>query len=238
MPLAAMTAAVGLYSNLQLPLPWQPATTPVPLVIYGGSSAVGAFAIKLARRSNVHPLIAVAGKGMEFVETMLDRSRGDHLIDYRQGRAHVVHGIQEALEKAGLSEVHHAFDAISEHGSFQTISDALGNGGHITVVRPEEDYTAVSEELVTSLTYVGMVHTGPLPLAQLKSIRYLAPTRGREFGQVFSTLFTTALREGWLSPHPFQIVPGGLNGVETALSRLRRGEASATKYVIRIQETP
>ena len=233
-----MTAAIGLYSNLQLPMPWQPATTKVPLIVYGASSAVGAFAIKLANRSNIHPLIAIAGSGKDFVETLLDRSRGDCVIDYRQGKDHLISAIQEALRQAGLSRVDYAFDAISEHGSFQTLSSVLASGGHITLVRPEEDYASISQEIVTSMTYVGLVHTGPLPLAHLRSIRYKAPTRGKDFGHTFFNLFALGLKEKWFSGHPYEIVPGGLSGVQTALSNLRQGKASAVKYVVRIQDTP
>ena len=40
-PLAAMTAAVGLYLDLGLPEPWKCDTVkPLPLIVYGGSSAV------------------------------------------------------------------------------------------------------------------------------------------------------------------------------------------------------
>jgi NADPH:quinone reductase len=35
-----MTAAVGLYLRLGLPEPWNVAVKPLPLIIYGASSAV------------------------------------------------------------------------------------------------------------------------------------------------------------------------------------------------------
>jgi len=41
-----MTAALGLFQELDLPTPLHPATEKIPVVIYGGSSAVGAFALK------------------------------------------------------------------------------------------------------------------------------------------------------------------------------------------------
>jgi NADPH:quinone reductase len=56
-PLAAMTAAVGLFLRLGLPQPFVPASKPIPLLIYGAASAVGSYAIKLAKHSNIHPLI-------------------------------------------------------------------------------------------------------------------------------------------------------------------------------------
>lgn len=85
-PLAATTASLALYRSLALPPPWHPTTERTPLLIYGGSSAVGAFAIKLASRSNLHPIIAVAGAGAKYVSSLLDASRGDTVIDYRVGR--------------------------------------------------------------------------------------------------------------------------------------------------------
>lgn len=39
-PLAAMTAAVGLYLRMGLPEPWKPAAERIPLIVYGASGAV------------------------------------------------------------------------------------------------------------------------------------------------------------------------------------------------------
>ena len=63
-----MTAALGMHQRLGLPDPWTPATQPTPLVVYGGAAAVGSYAIKLAILANIHPIIAVAGRGEKFVE--------------------------------------------------------------------------------------------------------------------------------------------------------------------------
>lgn len=96
-PLAGMTAALGLYQRLGLPLPWLPAQERMPLVVYGAASAVGAFAVKLAVISNIHPLICVAGRGMGYVETLINREKGDEIIDYRAGNEEVVKELQKAL---------------------------------------------------------------------------------------------------------------------------------------------
>ncbi|KAI9695799.1 MAG: hypothetical protein M1836_006065 [Candelina mexicana] len=45
----------------------------VPLLIYG--APVSSFAIELARLSNIHPTIAVAGRGEKFVRALIDRSK-------------------------------------------------------------------------------------------------------------------------------------------------------------------
>ncbi|KAF2101148.1 GroES-like protein [Rhizodiscina lignyota] len=236
-PLAALTAAVALYHNLKLPLPWEPAKEKIPLLIYGGSSAIGSFAIKLARRSNIHPIIAVAGKSKDYVESLLDPSQGDAVIDYRDGIDAVVFGIQQALKAADAGSAFHAFDAISEKNTFHALSKALDPIGHITLVLLESNYTSIPESIRTSLTFVGIVHTGPPPLDPKQGVRYVAEGNGRDFGFVFSRLIGRAMQEGWLSGHPQEVVPGGLSGLSTALNNLKAGKANAVKYVIKPVDT-
>jgi hypothetical protein len=49
--------------------------------------------------------------------------------------------------------------------------------------------------------------------------------------------FSTSTRQGWFTPHPFEVIPGGLDGVEKGLSNLMNGVNSATKYVFKIEDT-
>ncbi|KAL7955449.1 GroES-like protein [Trichoderma compactum] len=97
--LSYITAALNLYKELRLPEPWVPAEDPTPLVIFGAASSVGAFAVNLASLSNIHPIYAVAGRGTEFVESLLDSSKGDRVIDYRQGPDFVTAEIQRLTPK-------------------------------------------------------------------------------------------------------------------------------------------
>jgi NADPH:quinone reductase len=105
---------VGLYQRLELPEPWRPAKEPTPLVIYGAASAVGSYALQLAVKSNIHPLICVAGKSQDHVKSLIDPSKGDAVVDYRGGDEAVVEGIRKAL---GGAKLFHAYDAVSEKGS-------------------------------------------------------------------------------------------------------------------------
>jgi NADPH:quinone reductase-like Zn-dependent oxidoreductase len=79
-PIPYLTAVIGLYFHLHLPPPLNPTLPPTPFIIYGAASAVGAFAVKMARMSNIHSIIAVAGRGIPFVETLIDRSMRDVVI--------------------------------------------------------------------------------------------------------------------------------------------------------------
>ena len=223
-PLAAATAAVGLYVRLGLPEPWVRdegvrAATKGGVVVYGAASAVGAYAIKLLRKSEIHPIICVAGRGIPFVEGLIDKSKGDTVVDYRRGDDEVVSGLRRAVPQG--EKLRYAFDAVSEKGSYGNIVKVLDeDGGKITLVLPGRKYEGIPAGVKQSLTTVGSVH------AELK-----------EFGHAWFRLFGLGLQDGWFTGHPTEVVPGGLGGVQQGLTNLKEGKASAVKYVFRIEET-
>jgi NADPH:quinone reductase-like Zn-dependent oxidoreductase len=223
-PLAAMTAALGLYQRLKLPLPWNPATEPLPFVVYGGATAVGAFVIKFAELSNIHPLIAVAGKGSAFVETLIDREKGDTIVDYREGDEVVRAKI---LEAADGRPIHYAYDAVGEHGSHQNVAAVMTVPGEFTTMLLSGDYQP-PVGITMGQTIAGSVHMLPAAGKTVEDI---------EFGAAFFQFIGRGLAQGWFSGHPYEVRPGGLAGLEGALRDLRAGKASAIKYVVRIGET-
>lgn len=215
-PLAALTAAVGLYRYLGVPQPWTPASQPTPLVIYGAASAVGIYAVQLALRANIHPLICVAGNSKSYVESFLDPSRGDVVIDYRDGDEAVVDGIKKAAKGLPLRL---AYDSVSEKGSYVNLSKALSPGATINTILPAKE-----EDLPTNVnivrTMVGSVHN-----------------EDKDLGYVYMRYFAKGLRDGWFKGQRQEVVPGGLGGVQTALQNLKDGKANAVKYVFRIEDT-
>lgn len=225
-PLAAMTAALGLYQRLGLPEPWQrnsiigkPFSTE-PLVIWGAGSAVGSYALQLASKSNIHPLICIAGASTTHVQQFIDSSKGDIIIDYRPGTAHVIKEIKTHLAGKKLT---YAFDAVSDHGSYQALSSILDSDkGRITLVLPGKEYPEIPATITKTITSVGAVHK---------------EEEDKDFGYIFFRYFSRALKEGWFKAHPTQVVPGGLGGIQQALTDLKDGKASAIKYVFRIEET-
>jgi NADPH2:quinone reductase len=219
-----MTAALGLYQEMKLPLPWSPAEKRTPLVVYGGATAVGAFAIKFAQLSNIHPIIAVAGKGAPFVETLISREKGDTIIDYREGDE----AIRSNIKVAAQGPIHHAYDAVSEKGSYVNLGAALDAPGRVNVVLPAEEGAKIPDGISIHRTMVGSVHNPPAEGQVLGD---------KEFGAAFFQFIGRGLAQGWFSGHPFEVREGGLGGLEGALKDLRAGKASAVKYVVRISET-
>lgn len=234
-PLAAMTSAVGLYQRLNLPLPWLPATEETPLIVYGGASAVGGFVLKLASLSNIHPLICVAGRGAGFVEGLIDKSKGDAIVDYRKGDEAVVEGLRGALKG---KKCFYAYDATSEKGSYQNLCKVLdteSGKSKFTTVLPIKDFE-VPKGITPSLTMVSAAHDANKPDSE--AAKRGDKVNGRDFAQAFFRLFARGMKEGWFPGHPFEVVPGGLGGVQEGLRNLKEGKASAVKYVFKIEDTP
>jgi NADPH2:quinone reductase len=168
-----------------------------------------------------------------------------------------VSGIQDALKAAGISEIHHAFDAVSEHNSFQNISKILAkHGSKITLVLPGADYSDIPDYISHNTTTVGTVHKDVEPDSE--EAKAGIRTAGKEFGLMYVLnffllvlkeenadmkifryfrLFTRGLQEGWFTPHPYTIIPGGLGGVEEGLTNLKTGKVSATKFIFKIEDT-
>lgn len=221
-PLAAATASLALFARLGLPEPWlgDKAWARKPkggVLVYGAASAVGSYAIKLLQKANIHPIIAISGRGMDYTKSLLSEEKGDVVIDYRTGQSAVVDAIQNAIP-AG-EQLQYAVDAVSEKASFEAINKVLDHrSGAVSIVipmRPEE----LSSNIRVEFSNVGTSHTDD-----------------KDFSFVWSRVVNRGLSEGWLQPHPHETVPGGLRGVQTALTNLKAGKASAVKYVVRIME--
>ncbi|KAI6781197.1 uncharacterized protein J7T54_002553 [Emericellopsis cladophorae] len=232
-PLAATTAGLAVYQRLRLPMPWQQAQKRTPLVVYGGASAVGAYAIKFASLANVHPIVAIAGRGIPYVETLLDKSKGDKVIDYREGEEHVIKELQ-SIEPNDEGKMH-AVDAVSEKGTVGHLAKMKAKDIQIatvldTTIKPEA-LAELPKHVNIMFTQVGHVHRVYYPNLE-KDVPF-----DKQFGAILYPFISLGLQEGWFSGHPYEVAPGGLEeGVKVAMGKLSRGEVSAKKMLIRVAD--
>ncbi|KAH8819314.1 chaperonin 10-like protein [Xylogone sp. PMI_703] len=233
-PLAAITACLGLYHRLPLPYPWDALDKARPLIIWGAASAVGAYAVKLASLTNLHPILAVAGRGAQFVETLIDRSCGDTIIDYRQGNDNVVAALKLAL---GDQKPEFAFDATSENGTDLTICRVINQTtGKIAVVHLDSPADLIPGNISRINT---AVETSQLDVDKVFKLQD-SKQQGlgiTQFATVMLKFLGRGLNEGWFTPHPYVVIPGGFYGLENALNILKSGSVSAKKLIIRVTDT-
>ncbi|KAK5995507.1 Trans-enoyl reductase fsr4 [Cladobotryum mycophilum] len=233
-PLATLTAAFGLSWVLGLPMPWQRSPEgQTPLIVYGASTAVAAFGIQLARAANIHPIIAIGSSNSSFMTEYLDNEKGDCLIDYRvhKGPEALIKAIRSALTDAGIADGRalHAFDCVSQPGTYDAVLSKVLAGepknGHkpkVATVLPELNYSSMDPTVDFEQTYCGLAHEGT--------------EDARRFGAALFRSLTQALKYGWFKGHPYEVVPGGLDGVEAAVKESKEGNIKAKKLILKIAE--
>jgi hypothetical protein len=221
-----MTAAISLYIDMGLPPPWNPLQEDqkkIPLVIYGASTASGAFAAKYARLSGIGPLIGIAGRASEYAKTLVD-----HVVDYRQGEDGLINEIGNILEKEGFGrKAPFVLDAISEGGTIETAVRFLDpDRGVISTLLPVELFAKEKKNFQYPPGVKGVNTQCNRIFTDLKDFSFL-----------WTRYLSRLLEDGRFQCHPYEVVPGGLKGVLTGLKDLKDGKASAVKYVYRIDET-
>lgn len=227
--LGYLTAALNLYKELKLAEPWNPAREPTPLVIYGASSTVGAFAVKLARLSNIHPIIAVAGRGLGFVLSLLDSSKGDVVIDYRKGPEYVIREIQRSAPN-----VENVLDAISTRETVSLLSsipDPVNR--QLSLVLPPEGHT-VRPGIKVTVSFAPLLWEPNDPSGpDGEATPNIVP---KAFAHVMFRYLAHAQANYLITHHPYEVIPGGLGEIPVALKNLREGNNSGRKYILRIME--
>lgn len=144
LPLAISTAAAGLYQKTHLGLPF-PSTNPQPtnqtLLIWGGSSSVGATAVQLAVASGLKVVATASTRNHDFVKSL----GATKVVDYSSSS--VVDDILAAIKEVGGSFAG-VYDAISEPGSLKhigAVTDKLGVTPVAVVLPPPESLTKTVE---------------------------------------------------------------------------------------------
>lgn len=244
LPLAALTAAVGLFSPEHLALTepddqgkaQHDVNDKQTIVVWGASSSVGSYVVQLAKLAGYY-VVGVASSSKDLAR----RLGSDDIVDYKAVSAEE---IPTALLKAGTASgrsIIAAYDAISEHGSVEALVRLFELQGKavpaaITTVLPtkydqtpgsgsqsEQHPQVLPSHLRLQRTFVGATHNTLKELGT-RWIRRIATWSSQDVG-----LF---------QPNKVEVVPRGLKGVPVGLDKLRNGQVSGVKLVYVIKDTP
>ncbi|GAA6059781.1 hypothetical protein JCM10212_003676 [Sporobolomyces blumeae] len=218
LPLAYITAVIGLHLRLGLPEPSSSASsTSDALCVYGAATTVGVYVTQLAKMAGL-TVVGVAGSSIDVA-----KSYGcDEVIDYR-GKS--IEQLGDEILNAAGGRVRYVYDAVSEHGSPEASILALGKngGGKYTHVLPLSD--EVRNDLPSGVT---LHHT----------VCDTAYGKDQAHCEKYFDLLGEWLDQGKFRSQRVEVVPGGLEGVKDGLRMLQDGKVNGKKLVYRVAETP
>jgi len=225
-PLTLSTAAVGFYHSKEngrgagLYPPWEQGGigrySGQPLVVFGGASSTGLYAIQLAKLSGFSPIIATAS---EHNTAMLKSIGATHVLSRHLSSSALESSIKEIVNGDVIQVI---YDAVSIPETQQLGWDLLGNGGCLVVVLdPNFDKRGQENEKSIARVYANVHHPPNMELGT------------KLFGKVAEWL-----QDGSITPNRVEVLPNGLLGVPDGLQRMKNNSISGVKLIARVGETP
>jgi len=222
-PLACITAALGLFHEMHLPLP--PANCQISVLIWSGSTSVGQYAIQLAKASGCFVITTAS----IHQHTYLKQLGADVCFDYKD--PNVIEKINQITENNLL----YAFDCISTKETIKQVCSTLTNqNSQVATILPipsNEIPSHIKEHFILMYSIYGY---------EINAFRKVFPAKpqDKEFAENFYKLLsTTLLPQGFVKPNRVTKISGGLNGVEEGFKRMMDNKISAEKIVYTIDET-
>ena len=167
-------------------------------------------------------MIAIAGGGRGYVEKLLDSSTGDRVVGYGNGEDATVEAIKAALNGRSVKLGIDAISATSSERILGKVLNLASGTAKIATVLPIDPADDV-EGIMRSFTMSTLVF-GDAKEANVGT------NANRWLGATIVKLTEMAVNDGSLKGHPYEIVEGGINGIEIGLLRLQKG-SSAVKFV-------
>jgi len=213
----AVTGMFGEHNGAGITPPWAKAggehKSKGPIVIIGGSSSVGAYAIQLSRLSGFYPIIATASPRNE----QLVKSYGaTHFFDRHLSGNQLKAAISEVTDNL----VGVVYDAISLPETQRIGWELLAENGLLVLTQAAE----VKEDEGKGRKAI-------------YTLGYPHVPQNRELCLNSWAMVEKWLSEGAIQPNKYEVLPNGLEGIIGGLERMRNDQVSGTKLVAHPQDT-
>ncbi|CAM1511883.1 Fc.00g093960.m01.CDS01 [Cosmosporella sp. VM-42] len=223
-PVSTFTCGLGLYKSLQLPLPGSPPKEPFPILIHGGSTRTGLWAIQFAKASGLTVIATTSPRNFAYLKSL----GADAVFDYHTPTC----GAE--IRSLTQNKLRYAWDCAG--GGESICAEALSD------VEPSKyGYIAVADAEV--LRQTNPLVDGPYFVLAYDILNepYYFPRTGHvrssveemEFARMFKEVTRELLEKGSIRCIDFTLNKGGsgLEGVIKGMKEMQDGKVSGTKLV-------
>ncbi|RYO86590.1 hypothetical protein DL766_006303 [Monosporascus sp. MC13-8B] len=227
-PLAFATAVQALFQRLKLPEPSKPAKSTFPVLINGGTSSVGHYAVQLCRLAGAFVVATGSKKNHELLKSL----GADATVDYKDT------DWPEQVRKVTHDGLEYAFDCIVEKGSPQQIAKALSptKGGHIVTILPvvdtKDEVRQLNSKAKLESTIVYTVFERPLRYGAFENCGEATP-EDKAIWEKYLAILPEILTKGKIKPNRVREM-GGIEDILTGFREQKEGRVSAEKLVYKI----
>ncbi|KIK55209.1 hypothetical protein GYMLUDRAFT_47960 [Collybiopsis luxurians FD-317 M1] len=223
-PVALTAAVFGLFAPRPIGIALNPAIdsdikqTGHAVLVIGGSTSVGQYAIQLLKYQEFNPIITYASSNhSEYLKAL----GATHVIDRRSDTLADLPSVIERLFAPSDLQLKLVFDAVGTAEVQATGLECLVEGGQLVTVNSTSEHVKENRE------------DGKMVLAMFGTV-HLPHTR--EFGKVLYEKLPRLLEQDIVLPNRVEDLPNGLEGIIEGLERMKRNEVSGVKLVAHPQE--
>ncbi|SCZ90503.1 BZ3500_MvSof-1268-A1-R1_Chr1-3g02029 [Microbotryum saponariae] len=215
--IAPHTAFQALNLRLGIPQPSKPISTSESLLVWGGSTSVGLYAVQLAALAGYRVVATSSPKNFDLVKKYGASAVFDYADDATPSK------IQHEFPELAL-----ALDTISERGTTLKTAQSFKNKGHIVVLLPPSDegldnYPDVKVEFTLVYTVLGKEFNFA------GNAFFPAMPKDKKAIEEWSEYVPSLIESGKFKANPLWRQVGGLAKVNDGMNLLKEGKNSAQK---------
>ncbi|KAG4434408.1 hypothetical protein IFR05_010104 [Cadophora sp. M221] len=220
----AVTAMQAL--NKHLGVPWAEEVEKInkvekssPIFIYSGSTAVGLFAIQIAKKAGFTVVTTASPRSFDLVKNY----GADHVFDYHSSSS--VNDIRKAFPN-----ISRALDCYSEGDSSRFCAEVIKDNGNkvITLLPLKTKVAGVVTQMIMSFQLLGRAFAWLPPIGPKYPV---SSTDRAALVRFYKSLNTLAVD---LKSPPLTVLNGGFDHIKEGLDRLRAGKVSGSKIVVKL----
>ncbi|KAJ4387781.1 hypothetical protein N0V93_008383 [Gnomoniopsis smithogilvyi] len=227
-----VTVGQSLYQSLKLPFPDSPLTSPVPILIYGGSTATGILGIQFAKLSGLTVITTSSPRNFDYLKSL----GADAVYDYHED----IESLARKIKESTNNKLTLAWDCSPTEESARlcamTMSDSE-KAKYSSLLPIDKKILTEYNSLVESEVTLGYSVFGEAFTRRGRTFE--AKPEDREFAGRFWELSKDLLADGRIKVANMAVDQGGkgLEGVLKGLDDLKQGRVSGTKLVYTIESS-